>query len=338
MESRRLYNIGPFWSSEHNKDTQLNVFVSDKHFQIELQVSNLENSPRLLAEYLQHVEHLEPDYLPKSVDDFEDPLDELADWALGCFLPIFQQIPPLKTKRKYTLHECLFPETFHYSLCVVEGKLSPVLLDMTGTKRFLGALLPASKHVDYSMFRIYRPDEIQIPISDTDNALPPVPDKVLIKGQQLSFFKPVHAGDVISTFRELRAYAGIQSAALAEPIHTSKLLGIVWIPSSARIVGLLLSYIECDNRTLLCAGKHPKYASFRQKWLGQITRSLESLHAHGVIWGDAKPHNVLIDVQNDAYLTDFGGGYTDGWVDKELANTVEGDLQGLQRISEFLSE
>lgn len=56
----------------------------------------------------------------------------------------------------------------------------------------------------------------------------------------------------------------------------------------------------------------------------------------GAVLGDVKPDNVLIDTQDDAYIIDFGGGYTRGWVDKELANTAEGDLQGLQRISEFL--
>lgn len=75
----------------------------------------------------------------------------------------------------------------------------------------------------------------------------------------------------------------------------------------------------------------------RRKWLDQITRSIEGLHACGVVWGDAKPDNVLIDSQDDAYLIDLGGGYTKGWVDQEVANTVEGDLQGLQRVSEFLS-
>jgi serine/threonine protein kinase len=200
----------------------------------------------------------------------------------------------------------------------------------------MGALLPASRQVDYSMFPIYRPDEIQVLVSDGDAALPGVPGKVYIKGLQLSFFKSVHAGDINSTCRELKAYAGIQSATFVEPVYTSKLHGIVQIPASGRIVGLLLSYIESDNRTLLCVGKHPKYTSLRQKWLDQITRSLENLHVHDVTWGDAKPDNVLIDIQDDAYIIDFGGGYTNGWVDKELANTVEGDLQALQRISKFL--
>lgn len=338
MELQPLYTLGPFWSSERNKDAQLNIFVSDKHFQVELKASNFEKSPTLLAEYLRHVERLEPDYLPESEEDFEDPLEELADWALECFKPIFQEIPPLKAGRNYTLHDCLFPEVLHYSLCVVETKLLPVFLDSVGRERFMGALLSESQELGYSVFPTYRPDEINVPVSDVSSSLPAIPRKVYIKGQQLAFFKSVGAGDVNSTFRELKAYARIKPDILSQSINTCKLYGIVQIPSSGRIVGLLLSHIEFDNRTLLCAGTDPRYASMRHKWMDQITRSVEELHAHGVVWGDAKPDNVLIDVQDDAYLIDFGGGYTSGWVDKELANTTEGDLQGLQRISDFLFE
>ncbi|KAI7978253.1 hypothetical protein EIK77_001196 [Talaromyces pinophilus] len=335
MQSQPLYTLGPFWSSELNKDSQLNIFVSDKHFQIELKASNFEASPTLLAEYLRHLERLEPDYLPHSNEEFEDPLEGLADWALGCFKPIFQKISPLRIDRNYALHDCLFPNVLHYSLCADETRLLPVFLDRVGRERLLGTLLPESQELDYYSFPTYRPDEIQVPVPDGSSALPAVPRKVYIKGQQLAFFKSVNTGDVNSTFRELRAYAKIKT--FSQPVNTCKLYGIVQIPSSGRIVGLLLSYIESDNRTLLCAGKDPRYASMRQKWTDQITRTVEELHAHGVVWGDAKPDNVLIDVQDDACLIDFGGGYTRGWVNKELANTTEGDLHGLRRISEWLS-
>lgn len=334
MQSQPLYTLGPLWSSELNKDSQLNIFVSDKNFQIELKASNFETSPTLLAEYLRHLRRVERDYLPEWDEEFEDPLEELADWALECFKPIFQNISPLRTDRNYTLHECLIPEVLHYSLCADETKLLPVFLDGVGSERLMGALLPESQELNYSSFPTYRPDEIQVPVPYGSNALPAVPRKVYIKGQQLAFFKSINAGDVNSTFRELRAYTRIKS--LSQPINTCELYGIVQIPSSGRIVGLLLSYIESDNRTLLCTGKDPKYASMRQKWMDQITHSVEELHAHGVVWGDAKPDNVLIDVQDAAYLIDFGGGYTRGWVDKELVNSTEGDLQGLRRISEFL--
>lgn len=337
METYPRYTLGPFWSSELNKDSQLNVFVSDKHFQIELKACNFKKSPALLADYLRFLDRLEPDYLPELEEDFEDPLEELADWALQSFMPIFQQIPPLNQHQKYSLQDCLFPEVFHYSLEADENNLVPIFLDNIGRERLLGALLPESEQVDYSAIPIYRPDEVEVPISMESGALPAVPRKVYINGQQLAFLKSVGAGDVDSTCRELKAYAKMQSTSLAESINTSSLLGIVQILSSGRIVGLLLSYIECNDRTLLCTGKGRQYVSMRRKWLDQITRSIKGLHTCGVVWGDVKPDNVLIDSQDDAYLIDFGGGYTRGWVDQELANTVEGDLQGLQRLSEFLS-
>ena len=333
------YTLGPFRSSVNDKDSQLNVFVSNKHFQIELKASNLEKSPTLLADYLKHLEHLEPHYLPSPDEEFDwdDPLEELAEWVLGSFYPIFRQIPPLDKRRKYTLHDCLFPEVFHYSLEVQQEKLSPIFLDNVGDKRFLGALLP--EQVDYSTFPIYRPDQIDVSVSEDCDTLPAIPRKVYIQGQQdkVAFLKSVGAGDVNSTCRELEAYSKIQSSLTSNPLNTSRLLGIVRIPSSGRIAGLLLSYIESrEDETLLCIGKDPQYASMVQKWLSQITQSIEGLHDCGAVWGDAKPDNVLIDTQYDAYLIDFGGGYTRGWVDKELSNTAEGDLQGLQRISEFL--
>ena len=35
-------------------------------------------------------------------------------------------------------------------------------------------------------------------------------------------------------------------------------------------------------------------------------------------------------------LFDFGGGYSRGYVEREKAGTVEGDLQGLERIVEYV--
>ncbi|EXJ82201.1 hypothetical protein A1O3_06014, partial [Capronia epimyces CBS 606.96] len=68
----------------------------------------------------------------------------------------------------------------------------------------------------------------------------------------------------------------------------------------------------------------------------QIAQDLARLHQSGIVWGDVKPENVLIDKAAHAWLVDFGGSSTDGWVDKHLAETVEGDLQGLRRLGEFL--
>lgn len=68
----------------------------------------------------------------------------------------------------------------------------------------------------------------------------------------------------------------------------------------------------------------------------QIRDTVEQMHQIGVVWGDGKASNVIIDEKENAWLIDFGGGWTDGWVDEELADSVEGDNQAVTRIMTFL--
>src|SRR3569833_1669844 len=73
----------------------------------------------------------------------------------------------------------------------------------------------------------------------------------------------------------------------------------------------------------------------RQKWAEQIRATIEQLHAMGVIWADRKASNVIIDAKN-AWLIDFGGGWTNGWVSEELTDSLEGDAQAMSWVREFL--
>jgi tRNA A-37 threonylcarbamoyl transferase component Bud32 len=63
---------------------------------------------------------------------------------------------------------------------------------------------------------------------------------------------------------------------------------------------------------------------------------LTQLHEAGIVWGDAKPDNALIDKNDDAWIIDFGGGYTQGFVEREKARTIEGGLQGLEKTVEYV--
>jgi Ser/Thr protein kinase RdoA (MazF antagonist) len=69
----------------------------------------------------------------------------------------------------------------------------------------------------------------------------------------------------------------------------------------------------------------------------QLRHLINQLHAASIVWGDAKPDNVLINKNADAWVIDFGGGYTEGWVPTELTGTVEGDLHALEKIVEFVN-
>ncbi|KAJ5796129.1 uncharacterized protein N7518_004669 [Penicillium psychrosexuale] len=337
-----IYEIGLFRSSTKNKDTQLNV--SNKRFKIDLFASGFESSSTLLAEYLRHVRRQEPEWIPDEaeIDDdgeFEDPLEEMHDWVLQPFLSIFHEIAPLDPSQKYTLDDCLFAEEFHYTVQVVEEKLVPVYL--SNTKRMqndlIGTCLPPS--VDYSIFPVYHPKEVQVPISADSAALPGIPRKVFIHGRpQPSFFKLVYWGDAGILTREILTYSKIHMAKFDPPILTSQLEGLIQ-DDNGYVMGLLLSYIDCGGATLNCIDGHdPKYSELRQKCFDQVSHTLQHFHLHHIIWGDAKAANVLIDVNEDAYLIDFEGGYTKGWVEKEKSDSIEGDLQGLQHNKRRLFE
>ena len=71
-------------------------------------------------------------------------------------------------------------------------------------------------------------------------------------------------------------------------------------------------------------------------WISQIQSALEYLHHHSLVWGDAKPANILKRENNDVVLVDFAGGATDPWVNWKEMNTREADLKAFNCIKEVL--
>ena len=79
-------------------------------------------------------------------------------------------------------------------------------------------------------------------------------------------------------------------------------------------------------------------AEMSAKWATQIRQSVARMHEIGVLWGDVKTDNVLINDDGDAVVLDFGGGNTLGWVDPDKYGTQECDLQGLDKIMKVLGQ
>jgi len=100
------------------------------------------------------------------------------------------------------------------------------------------------------------------------------------------------------------------------------------------IVGMLIEKIPATFPGLghVLMAKVDVPLSSRKRWAAQIEETVGELHRHGIVWGDAKPGNVIIDEHDDAWLIDFGGGYTSTWVDEPVAESVEGDLQAVGRM------
>ncbi|KAL3451743.1 hypothetical protein BJX65DRAFT_304328 [Aspergillus insuetus] len=75
----------------------------------------------------------------------------------------------------------------------------------------------------------------------------------------------------------------------------------------------------------------------RQQWHNEISATIRNFHDVGCVYGDVKVSNALIDEDRRPWLIDFEGGHTGDCVDKDLENTVEGDLQGFERLREWLA-
>jgi RIO-like serine/threonine protein kinase len=69
------------------------------------------------------------------------------------------------------------------------------------------------------------------------------------------------------------------------------------------------------------------------KWEEKLTAIVRELHVHSVVWGDVHPMNIVIDEAMNAWTIDFGGTNNAELVDSDKWETIEGDWQGLTRIS-----
>ncbi|KAH7176830.1 hypothetical protein EDB81DRAFT_864294 [Dactylonectria macrodidyma] len=131
----------------------------------------------------------------------------------------------------------------------------------------------------------------------------------------------------------------IHTANLGSRLNLYHLCGVV-MDDDSFILRLLLTNInkrDCPLPTRIHTGKPDELpAAIRKKWVAQLDATITELHKAGVVWGDVKAENVLIGRQSKACITDFGSGYTDGWVGDELAGTVEGDLVGMAKLRNYI--
>ncbi|KAI1157781.1 hypothetical protein F5B18DRAFT_657326 [Nemania serpens] len=142
--------------------------------------------------------------------------------------------------------------------------------------------------------------------------------------------------------REFDCLLKISQSRYADTLRAPKLLGLVESATDGRQIGIVEEYItHAETYEMSNLGRIGEVGAVeldrRRKWSLQIRETVAQLHEIGVVWGDAKPQNVLIDSNtDDIYIIDFGGGVTDGWGTEELMNTAEGDIQALKMIDKYL--
>lgn len=237
-----------------------------------------------------------------------------------------------------SLHSVLYPCTFTFRLEAVSDKISIVPIE------------PEEVHTSTEE----PPDEDLGAEFGFDSTLPVDPadkvimlesllygggysvGRVLLRGKEM-ICKALASGLRDSRLaKELAAHHKIQDASPDTSVCVSvpRLLGYVSHAHNGSIIGLLHEWIPGENLRHMDMASVP--VATRRKWASQILETVGQLHRMGVVWDDGKAANVVIDNEQEAWLIDFGGGWTEEWVDEELTDSAEGDDQAAMRISEFL--
>ena len=100
--------------------------------------------------------------------------------------------------------------------------------------------------------------------------------------------------------------------------HVAPLLAIVVekskMDNTFYVCGILLKYyIKGDLKTLL-QSEPPVEMKRKWKWAAQIAHGLMGIHDAGILHGDLRCDNVVVDESDDAHVIDIinGHGYTEG--------------------------
>ena len=320
------WSIVQFTFSDKNTDSKLVVMCNDSCFVIRVSADNFCESPKVKERYLfflQVAEEFELDGV--TVEDF-------WDWIVEPLLPIFRKLPTPDHTAPRTLNDFFNPETFVYTFQIVSDERVAQLEKDAEHRSSFGVFVPDALCASWTSF-----DPAEVRICDENLVGPPshTPRRVVLSDGTFAFLKLVRRGDKRSLENELDTYGKINRAQLDHDLRISRLYGIVRNKHGV-ILGLLLTFVDCGRVTLSCAAKPGAKVTLREKWATQIQDAVGQLHDAGIIWGDAKPDNVLVDINEDVWIVDFGGGYTEGWVPKTLVGTMEGDNIALERILEYV--
>ncbi|KAL5316987.1 hypothetical protein ACEPPN_016039 [Leptodophora sp. 'Broadleaf-Isolate-01'] len=257
-------------------------------------------------------------YSEAGLDDEDQVQDEIIDMIFEAGWRIFAQLAPSPENRAASfptnLYSDLYPETFYFRLVVVGG-----------TAQIRQESSP--QHQNHHLYLVTK-DGFHWPKYPARNIVVTKKlmgtgyiAKVTVDGQNMC----CKIGTMTSRAAVQREYECLQKIAItadASSIRAPRLFGFV-VDDDENTIGILQDFIPHEFTLGRVKGglaivSHEK----RKRWVEQIRRTVEQLHEVGVVWGDGKPDNVLVHAETyDCWLVDFGGSWTDDWVDAELQET-----------------
>ncbi|OAG02097.1 uncharacterized protein CC84DRAFT_1189419 [Paraphaeosphaeria sporulosa] len=271
---------------------------------------------------------------------FGDAVVELRNWILGAFKDIAAvHAPADRTPEESTLHDWYHGPTYFYKLKVSQGCIEPQLLEenkaMTKKIEKLVPRLALPRYIQKMTLPWLNAKDLVVK-SETASPEPAHPGEVVTKDGKRLFFKPVDSIQPDSFKREIKHLKQLEELDL--DIKVPQLYGLVAFQNSkTEVMGLLLSVIK-GATPLTHLFDQSVDPSLRKCWSDKVESYVAQLHEHDIIWGDAKADNFMVDKNDELWIIDFGGSYTEGWVDPELKETIEGDDMGVEKIQNALED
>ena len=283
---------------------------------------------------------IEADFLRRldEIGDDEDQeeilFEELSNLLASTCQPLFQAycFETEAPQQPRTLSSLVKKEIVDLSLVTVNGTPQVRLRSKWPRIQEPGAV--CKDDLGYNQVHVYRSCDIEPQRCLKANSV----FQVLVDGQILCA-KLIGQHSSRSILREITLLQRITSEDIHSSIRIPRLRGLISSDTDhTQIIGFVMTYIRsgrAESHLGAVDVRSVPYAD-RVEWATQIREGLALLHSRGIVWGDAKADNIMLDIESRLWMTDFGGGYTQNWVDALLAESMKGDLQGLARILRFL--
>ncbi|KAK3900226.1 hypothetical protein C8A05DRAFT_17449 [Staphylotrichum tortipilum] len=182
-------------------------------------------------------------------------------------------------------------------------------------------------------FPSFRTTEVAVICEDPADPFDSNRSRVRIDEQELTLLQGL-GSDAELLKRDIAVFEKIAAAKFEPEVRTDRVYGIVRNEKD-HLVGYLL-YVTEKRKPLIFALGRKTPEDVKERWAEQIRFTLTALHEAGIAWGNAIPHNVLIDKPGDAWIVGLMRGHGKGEVDTGKEETMERDREGLDGILEFI--